>query len=89
MDPDFDDETTSKLKNVTESYIENNFEAVESIELDEPYISPMWGTKIDGTVNGQGGFSISLNDDLTVAAISTKEGFPDTKEECKDQICDY
>ncbi|WP_405099989.1 hypothetical protein [Oceanobacillus sp. FSL H7-0719] len=89
MKDSFDDETITKFKSVTEYYIKSNFETIESIEIDDPYISKMGATKIDGIVNGQGRFSITLNDDYSVAGISLKEGFPERKEECKDQVCDY
>ena len=89
MKDSFDDETITKFKSVTEYYIKSNFETIESIEMDDPYISKMGATKIDGIVNGQGRFSITLNDDYTVAGISLKKGFPERKEECKDQVCDY
>lgn len=89
VNSDFDDETVTKLKSVTESYIKNNFQQIESIEMGDPYIAEMGATMIDGTVNNQAGFSIILNEDYTVASIGTKEGFPDTKEECKNKVCDY
>lgn len=85
----FDEETKEKLKSVTERYIQNNFESIELIEMEDPYISPMGGTKVDGTVNGKAGFSVTINEDYTVAGISQKEGFPNRKNECKEKACDY
>ncbi|APC50064.1 hypothetical protein BME96_18475 [Virgibacillus halodenitrificans] len=44
----FDDETISKAKSVTKSYVQNNYKEVQSIELTEPYINPMGAMTIDG-----------------------------------------
>ncbi|WP_366248503.1 hypothetical protein [Terribacillus aidingensis] len=86
---EYDDDTITKAKNTAKSYIESNFENVSSIEMDEPYTAPMGSMTIDGTVNGSAGFSIKFNNDISVAGISTNEGFPQFKEECKETSCDY
>ncbi|WP_141235105.1 hypothetical protein [Terribacillus saccharophilus] len=86
---EFDDDTITKAKNTAKSYIESNFENVSSIEMDEPYTAPMGSMTIDGTVNGNAGFSIKFHKDISVAGISTNEGFPEFKEECKETSCDY
>ncbi len=78
-----------KLKKTAESYIENNYKGVESIKFEEPYQSPMGALSIDGKVNGKSGFSITLNENLTVAGISIEEGFPAEKEACAEKVCDY
>lgn len=84
----YDDETITKAKETTESYLNNNYVDVKSIELEEPYQSQMGSLSIDGTVNDKG-FTIHLNDDFTVSSIGKKEGFPEKKEECKDRDCEY
>ncbi|CDQ41733.1 MULTISPECIES: hypothetical protein [Virgibacillus] len=85
----YDKETISKANEVTKSFIENNYKGVQSIELEEPYQSPMGAMTVDGKVNSKGGFSITINEDFTVAGISIEEGFPDEKDECKEKFCDY
>jgi hypothetical protein len=84
----YDEETIMKAEDVTKSYIESNYAEVESIELEETYQSPMGSLTVDGTVNGAG-FSASLNKDFSIAAISSEEGFPESKEGCKERTCDY
>ncbi|WP_161993092.1 hypothetical protein [Sediminibacillus terrae] len=86
---DYDQETISKAKESAKSYIENNYEGIHSIELEEPYQAPMGSMTVDGTVNGEIGFSISLNKDFTISRIGKDEGFPEEKEECKEKTCDY
>ncbi|QTM98249.1 hypothetical protein ERJ70_02305 [Sediminibacillus dalangtanensis] len=85
----YDQETISKAKESAKSYIENNYEGIHSIELEEPYQAPMGSMTVDGTVNGEIGFSISLNKDFTISRIGKDEGFPEEKEECKEKTCDY
>ncbi|SEN79853.1 hypothetical protein SAMN04489762_2868 [Terribacillus saccharophilus] len=86
---EYDEETVSQAKDTAESYIKNNFEGIESIEMGEPYEAPMGSMTIDGTVNDGAGFSIKFHKDTSVAGIGTKEGFPELKDECEDTSCDY
>jgi hypothetical protein len=83
-----DNKTASQIKENATSYIENNYKSIEAIDLNEPYRGQMGSLKVDGSVN-EVGFSISLNDDLSFKGISTEEGFPERKDECKDTSCDY
>lgn len=85
----YDEETISKAKETAKSYIKNNYKDVQSIEVEEPYQAPMGSMTVDGFVNGEFGFSISLNEDFTVSRIGENEGFPEEKEECKKEVCDY
>ncbi|PAF20401.1 hypothetical protein CHH49_16625 [Terribacillus saccharophilus] len=85
---EYDEETIMKAKQTAESYLRNNYQDVESIELEEPYQSPMGSLSIDGTVNGAG-FTIDLNEDFTVAMVGKKEGFPEHKDVCEEKDCDY
>lgn len=85
----YDSETISKAKDITKSYIENNYKDVESIELEEPRQSPMGSMKIDGTVNGDIGFTVTFSEDLSINSVGKKSGFPEKKEECKDTSCEY
>ncbi|WP_175486824.1 MULTISPECIES: DUF1433 domain-containing protein [Bacillaceae] len=85
----FDEKTILKMEETAKSYIVNNYKGVESITFEEPYQSPMGAFTIDGKVNSKGGFSITFNDDFTVAGISLEEGFPEEKEECVKKVCDY
>lgn len=89
-DNSYDEETIVKAEAAAKSYVENNFRNIESVQLEEPYQSPMGGMKVDGTVNdGQSDFSISLNNDFTVGSISLGEGFLERFEECSKKNCDY
>lgn len=85
---EYDEETIKKAKQTAESYLRNNYQDVESIELEEQYQSPMGSLSIDGTVNGAG-FTIDLNKNFTVAMVGKKEGFPEHKEACEVMDCDY
>lgn len=86
---DYDEETVTKAKETARIYIENNYQDIDSIELEEPYQSPMGSLVMEGTVNGQYRFTISLNGDFIVTSVGENNGFPELKEECKDQVCDY
>lgn len=85
----YDEETVTNAKETARSYVENNFKDIETIELNEPRESQMGSLKIDGTVNGESEFTISFNQDFTVASISLGEGFPERFEECSKKSCDY
>ncbi|QXE01969.1 hypothetical protein [Terribacillus sp. DMT04] len=74
------EDTVRKANQATKAYIENDYEHVKTIELDNPFQSPMGGMSIDGTVNdGMAGFSISFNKDISISSISTDKGFPSRK----------
>ncbi|QXE01971.1 hypothetical protein [Terribacillus sp. DMT04] len=89
MKDNYDEETITKAQDVTKRYIENNYDNIESIEVDEPRESPMGSIKVDGTVNGNAEFTVSLSEDFSVNSIGEKEGFPDRKNECQDKDCSY
>ena len=82
----YDDETIRKAKEATTTFIEINFEDVESIKLEEPYQSPMGSLTVPGTVNGVG-FTASLNKDFTIAGIGSEEGFPELRDDCVEKTC--
>ncbi|HLR68982.1 MAG TPA: hypothetical protein VK105_18005 [Virgibacillus sp.] len=87
---DFDKETTTKAGETTESYMTNNFQDIETVEIEKVYRDPMGGMSIDGTVNEQYEFSLGMDeDDYTVQSGGYGEGFPDFKKECEDTVCDY
>ncbi len=44
---------------------------------------------MEGIVNKQYDFTISLNGDFIVTSVGENNGFPKLKEECKEQVCDY
>ncbi|WP_077305673.1 DUF1433 domain-containing protein [Terribacillus halophilus] len=85
----YDEETVVQAKETAESYIKSNFKDVQSVELKEPYQSPMGSLSIEGTVNGKADFTIDFNNDFTVAMVGKKEGFPERKDECIERVCDY
>ncbi|WP_162985924.1 hypothetical protein [Virgibacillus sp. Bac330] len=80
----YDEKTTAKAKQITESCIKNNFKNIQSIDLEEPFQSEMGALTIEGTVNNKAGFHVTLNDKLKILSIGTNEGFPERKEECKE-----
>ncbi|QTM98246.1 hypothetical protein ERJ70_02290 [Sediminibacillus dalangtanensis] len=84
----FDEETINQAKETAESFLRNNYESIQTIEFSEDYSSPM-GVMLRGTVNGESEFSISMNNSLQIESIGAGEGFPNIKEECKEQGCDY
>ncbi|PAF34854.1 hypothetical protein CHH69_13630, partial [Terribacillus saccharophilus] len=83
----YDDKTIRKAEEATITFINNNFEGVHSIELEEPYQSPMGSLTVPGTVNGAG-FTASLNKDFTIAGIGSEEGFPELREDCVEKTCE-
>lgn len=87
-DKNYDDETIEKAKDSAENYIINNYQDIKTVQLSEPYESPMGGLTIDGTVNGMETFTIGFNNDFTVGSISESEGFPELKAECIRQSCE-
>ncbi len=84
----YDDQTIAKAKEATQNFIKNNFEGVKSIEVEEPYRSPMGAMKSKGKVNREFEFTITINENYSVDGISVDEGFPKMKEECKEKACD-
>lgn len=85
----YDDETKNKAKESVKSFIFNNYEDIESVEFTKVYQSEMGGLNVDGTVNdGVARFSAGIENDFSVGSLGLGEGFPDMKEECKEQICD-
>lgn len=87
---DYDDETMEKAKEITESYIRSNYENIEIIEFSGVEESPMGGMVVKGEVNnGEGSFSVSMDEEtFNIAGIGSKN-FPNLKEECKEQECDF
>lgn len=87
----YDSETIEKAKGKVESYIRNNYQDIENVEFnDDDYSSPMGGLMIRGTVNGKAGFSADIDpESFQVESMGLKDGFPDVKPECEDEICDY
>ncbi|SNZ17541.1 hypothetical protein SAMN05421503_3281 [Terribacillus aidingensis] len=49
----------------------------------------MGSIKVDGIVNGNAEFTVSLSEDFSVNSIGEKEGFPNRKNECQDTDCAY
>lgn len=87
----FDKKTIEKAKEKVESYIRNNYENIETIEFNnDDYVSGMGVLMIRGTVNEEAGFSAKIDPEtFQVGSIGLKTGFPNMKEECKGEICDY
>ncbi|WP_176470216.1 DUF1433 domain-containing protein [Terribacillus saccharophilus] len=86
----YDDKTISNAKSRVLSYLENNYEGIDQVQLGDPYQAPMGSMTIDGTVNNDKEFSVSLNEDLTIASLAIQsDNFPEEKEECREKTCDY
>lgn len=87
---EYNQEEINKAKTTIESYLKNNYENIESVEINEVYKGPMGGMRIEGTVNKKYGFDAGVEEsDFTIGSISEKKGFPDLKDECKSKTCDY
>ncbi|MDP4549687.1 hypothetical protein [Guptibacillus hwajinpoensis] len=85
----YDEETVKEAKASVTSYIENNYNDINSIEVNDPYEAEMGSITVRGKANGED-FSVRLNNDLTIAVMSIQsENFPQKKEECKEKICEY
>ncbi|WP_273834142.1 hypothetical protein [Guptibacillus sedimenti] len=86
---EYDEETIKEAKASVTSYIENNYKSIEQITLKDPYQGEMGSFKLEGKANGET-FSVMLNNDLTISVMSIQsENFPEKKEACKENICDY
>lgn len=80
--PDYDEETTAQAKQAAEAYLKENRQDIESVEFEEVYRSPMGGMNVDGTVNKQFIFSLSVDEDkFTIQSGGYGEGFPKRKED--------
>lgn len=87
---DYDEETTKRAGETAESYVKNNFQDIETVEIEGVYRDPMGGMSVRGIVNDQPEFNLGMDeDDFTVQSIGVKHGFPDRKKECKEKDCDY
>lgn len=88
-----DENTIQKAKNTAESYLKNNYKNIDKIEFSDDYSSPMGGFMIRGIVNNNNeeNFSIDMdvNNNFEIGSVGTGEKFPDMKEECKVEDCDY
>ncbi|MBT2217377.1 hypothetical protein F3157_17315 [Virgibacillus dakarensis] len=87
----YDKETIDKAKVKVESFIRNNYQNIETVEFnDDDYTSGMGGLMIRGTVNGEAGFSASIDPKtFHVGSMGEKTGFPEVKPECEEEVCDY
>lgn len=85
----YNQETINKAKETVESYINNNYKDIKSIEIKDVYENPMGELTVDGTVNESSKFNIGLESDFTIGSIGRGKGFPDKKDECQNKTCDY
>jgi len=87
---DYDKETIEKAEAMAKSYLNSNYNDIETIEIEKVYRGELGGLTVDGTVNNKYEFDMSINEsDFTFGGMGVEKGFPDIKEECKDEICDY
>lgn len=87
---DYDEETTKRAGDTAESYVKNNYQDIETIEIEEVSKTPMGGMMVDVLVNGKYEISLSMDeDDFTVQSSGVGKEFPDKKKECEGIICDY
>lgn len=88
-----DDEIIEKAQQSVENYLSNNYKGIETIEFSDDFSSPMGGLSIRGTVNNNevANFSIGVKpeNNYRISSIGKGKEFPDRKEECKEQTCDY
>lgn len=86
----YSDETIQKARQTVESYLRNNYKDIETVEFNNDFSSPMGGMMVRGTVNDEAGFTVDIDPEtFEVMGLGEKTGFPERKEECKDQECDY
>ncbi|MBF0707697.1 MULTISPECIES: DUF1433 domain-containing protein [Bacillaceae] len=86
----YDDETKRKAKESVESFLVNNYENINSVEFTNVYQSEMGSLNVDGTINnGESDFSAGIENDFSIGSIGLGEGFPEIKEECREETCDY
>ncbi|MEN1969807.1 DUF1433 domain-containing protein [Lentibacillus sp. N15] len=87
---EYDDKTIKKAQEKVESFIRNNYRNVETVEFEPVKPHPMGGIAILGTVNNSAGFTADIDmDTFRVMSLGEKMGFPEVKEECEDEVCDY
>ncbi|MEN1969805.1 DUF1433 domain-containing protein [Lentibacillus sp. N15] len=58
---EYDDKTIKKAQEKVESYIRNNYENVETVEVEPVQSHPMGGIAILGTVNNSAGFFADID----------------------------
>lgn len=79
---DYDKKTTAEASETAENYLKENYQDIESVEIEKVFRSPMGGMKVNGTVNNQFNFSLGLEEsDFSIRGNATGEGFPARKED--------
>ncbi len=90
---DYDDETINKAIQSAENYIKNNFKDIEKIHFSDDHKSPMGGFTVRGYVNDNKDanfdMTVEIENNYNIPSMGMGKGFPERKEECIDQICDY
>ncbi|CDQ39974.1 DUF1433 domain-containing protein [Virgibacillus salexigens] len=86
----YDEKAIDRAKDTVESYLKNNYENINKVEFSDDTSDPMGGLMIRGTVNGEAGFSVSIDpENYIVNSLAEKKDFPRRKKECKERSCDY
>ncbi|WP_054949787.1 hypothetical protein [Numidum massiliense] len=78
-----DKKIAEKAKESVEKHIRKKYEGIETVEFIRVKRSSLGGLMVEGIVNGNGGFSASV-DELSgcrVGSIGAKKRFPQLKEE--------
>ncbi|MDP4549675.1 DUF1433 domain-containing protein [Alkalihalobacillus macyae] len=87
---EYDDETKIKAKKTVERFLMNNYENIDTVEFTSVDQSEMGGLNVDGTINdGEAEFSAGIENDFSVGSIGLGEGFPEIKDACMVETCDY
>jgi hypothetical protein len=90
QDETYDDETVKRAKISTTNYLKSNFENIQSVEITKVYQNEMGGMTVEGKVNnGDGEFSTGIEKDFSVGNVGVNEKFPNRKEECAKNTCEY
>ncbi|MDG5472105.1 hypothetical protein P6709_10105 [Jeotgalibacillus sp. ET6] len=80
-----------EAENIANDFINKNHNNIKEVTIQETEDSPMGGIVVRGTANGIE-FSVSVDSDnqgeLSFGGIMKSEGFPETKEECINEICE-
>lgn len=86
-----DKQEFSDASEITMTYVKNNFKDIKTIEVTETEYSPIGTIFVSGYINNDENLKFSSNvnpKEKMVNSISTSEKFPETKEECKDTVCE-
>lgn len=79
---DYNKATIEQAELVVEEHIRERYQQIETVEIEKVYRGSSGSMNVDGTVNNQAEFYLSLDEDtFKVQSTGLGEGFPDEKED--------